>query len=71
MKNDPIVEEIHKIRREYAARFDHDIDKMIRDINRTDGLEGHPVVHLGPRRIKMIPAPDESAHEEGSQGTDS
>lgn len=29
--NDPIIEEIHRIRREYAARFNFDIRAMCRD----------------------------------------
>ena len=31
---DPIVEEIHKIREEYAAKFDYDIDAMFDDLRR-------------------------------------
>ena len=29
---DPIVEEVHRIRREYAERFNHDITAMFRDM---------------------------------------
>ena len=29
---DPIVEEIHKIRKEYAAKFDYDVDAMFEDL---------------------------------------
>jgi hypothetical protein len=29
---DPIVEEIRKIRDEYAARFNYDMDAMVRDL---------------------------------------
>ena len=31
---DPIVEEIHKIREEYAAEFDYDIDAMFEDLTK-------------------------------------
>jgi sensor domain CHASE-containing protein len=34
MLKDPIVEEIHRIRDEYAAKFDHDIDRIYADIRR-------------------------------------
>ena len=29
---DPIVEEIHKIREEYAATFNYDVDAMFKDL---------------------------------------
>jgi len=31
---DPIVEEVHRIRREYAARFNYDIAAMFEDARR-------------------------------------
>ena len=31
---DPIVEEIHKIRKEYAEKFDFDVDAMFQDLQK-------------------------------------
>jgi hypothetical protein len=51
MKNDPIVDEIHRGRREHAAKFGHDIYKIIADLKSREGASGHPVVQRQPRRI--------------------
>ena len=67
MKNDPIVEEIHKGRREHAAKFDFDLDKIVADLKSREGKDGHPIAELKPRRIKMIPVPETSVHEEGPE----
>lgn len=32
MRNDPIIEEIHKVRHEYAKKFDFDLDAMFADL---------------------------------------
>lgn len=32
MSRDPIVEEVHRVRRAYAARFHFDLDAMARDM---------------------------------------
>ena len=42
--NDPIVEEIHKIRAEYAAEFDYDVDAMFEDLRRKQSESSHKVV---------------------------
>lgn len=31
---DPIVEEIHKIRKEFAEKFDYDVDAMFEDLRK-------------------------------------
>ncbi len=41
---DPIVEEIHKIREEYAAEFDYDIDAMFEDLNKRQAESNHKIV---------------------------
>ena len=50
MKDDPIVAEVRKAREEYAARFNHDLKAMVRDIRSRQGKDGVPVVTLPPRR---------------------
>lgn len=46
MWNDPIVEEIHKIREAYAARFNHDFDAIYEDIKRQEGENGRAFIGL-------------------------
>jgi hypothetical protein len=67
MKNDPIVEEIHKGRREHAAKFGFDMEKIAEDIKSREGTDGHPIAELKPRRIKMIPVADTSDHKDASK----
>ena len=41
---DPIVEEIHRIREEHAARFNYDLDAIFRDLEKRQYESGHKVV---------------------------
>ncbi len=50
IKDDPIVAEIRKGRREHAARFNYDIDAIAKDIRSREAKDGRPVVTLPPRR---------------------
>ncbi|HEY0552824.1 MAG TPA: hypothetical protein VGG20_01055 [Thermoanaerobaculia bacterium] len=45
--DDPIVEEVRKRGVEYAARFGHDLDKMVFDLRRRQRERGKEVVSLG------------------------
>lgn len=56
MLNDPIVEEIRKIRDEHAARFNYDLDAIFDDIKRSEKELGLPLVTLPPNRVAK-PAP--------------
>lgn len=49
MYKDPIVEEVRKRRREWAARFGYDIEKMAADLQKREGKDGHRVVDLSKR----------------------
>jgi len=49
---DPIVEEVRKIRDEHAARFHYDLDAIFADYKRLEAESGRPHVSLGPRLIK-------------------
>ena len=51
MTPDPIVDEIKRIREEYAARFNYDLEAIARDVrSRQEGDEDHPLVRRPPRR---------------------
>ncbi len=41
---DPIIEEIHKIRAEYAAKFDYDVDAMFEDLNKKQAEGNRKIV---------------------------
>ena len=58
MFKDEIVEEIHRIREEYAAKFDHDIDAIYEDIRRRQAVSDREFVSF-PRR-PPIPSPYKS-----------
>ena len=49
MFEDPIVTEIRKIREEYGAKFDHNLDAIFDDIKRRERASGRQYVRLPPR----------------------
>lgn len=51
-KSDSIIEEIHRIRREHAAKFNNDMDKIAEDIERQAKkiLPNMKEVSLPPKR---------------------
>ena len=48
--SDPIVDEIRAIRDRLAARFNYDIDAMVKDAQERDAVGDREVVRLPPRR---------------------
>ena len=50
MKNDPIVEEVRKIREKLAAKFNYDIDGIFADAMKREKRSPHRVSRLKPRR---------------------
>ncbi len=40
---DPVIEEIHAVRREIAKRFDYDVRRISEDAKRRQELGGRPV----------------------------
>ncbi len=49
MNKDPIIEEIHKVRKEYAERFDNDLHRICEDARRKQGSQGRLVVPGNPK----------------------
>lgn len=49
---DPIVEEIHKIREEYAAKFDYDVDAMFEDLREKQSKSNHKIVSFAKDKEK-------------------
>lgn len=50
MWEDEIVEEIHRIREEYAKSFNYDLDAMFADLQKKQAESGKEVVRLSPKR---------------------
>ena len=51
MWKDPIVEELHRLRREHAKRFNYDLKAIFEDLAREQDSGGHEVVTLPPRPL--------------------
>jgi len=58
MWTDPIVEEIHKIRQEHAAKFNYDLRAIVRDYQRRQKLSGKKIVSF-TRKSEHPVAPTE------------
>jgi hypothetical protein len=51
MRNDPILEEVRKHRREQAERFQFDIRAIAEDARRREKKSGHKLVTPPPREL--------------------
>ncbi len=49
MWQDEIVEEIHRIREEYAKSFNYDLDAIFVDLQKKQAESGREVVSLSPK----------------------
>ncbi len=49
---DPIIQELHRIRQTHAAKFNYDIDAIVRDAAKRDRLEKRKVHSL--RRGRLV-----------------
>ena len=50
MWQDPIVEEVHRIRDEHARNFDYDLHAICEDFHAKQLLSAHKIVTRPPRR---------------------
>ncbi len=50
MLQDEIVEEIHRIRDEYAKSFNYDLNAIFADLRKQQAESGREVVKLPPKR---------------------
>jgi hypothetical protein len=57
--NNPIVDELRKIRDEHAKKFNYDIHAMFDDIRKHQANSGHPVVSLKKRPMAVAEQPSE------------
>ena len=61
--NDPIVDEIRRIRDEYAASFNYDLDAIYRDLKEKERTSGRTYVSYAPKRSLL----EKSASTESSE----
>ena len=54
---DPIVEEVRRLRDEYAAQFNYDLGAIYADLKRIEKESKEPRVSFGPRRINKTSEP--------------
>ena len=62
MCDDPIVEEIHRIREEIAAKCNYDMEAIVRYMQSRQQESGAKVVRREPRRVE--PAPGTQSREQ-------
>lgn len=55
MWNDPIVEEVRKVRNEHAKRFDYDLQAIVADLKKQQKASKRKFVTLPPRKPAMLP----------------
>ena len=55
MTDDPIIEELHRVREEIAAKFNYDVHAMFAYWRAREAEEGHPVISFAKER-KQYPA---------------
>ena len=53
MWNDPIVEEVRKVRATHLERFGHDLDAIVRDLMEREKQGGRTFVELPPKEETM------------------
>ncbi|RKZ82586.1 MAG: hypothetical protein DRR19_20410 [Candidatus Parabeggiatoa sp. nov. 1] len=58
MWKDPIVEEIHRLRDQYASQFNYDIDLIFKDIQKRQTQLGKKLVSFPPRTPKYQERPN-------------
>ena len=56
-QTDPIIAEVHAARDEYAARFDHDVEAIFRDIRAIQEASKRDYVRHRARRIVVGDGP--------------
>ncbi len=61
MYNDPIVEEIRRIRDEHAAKFNYDIHAIFEDYRRMERESGREYVTFPPRKPENVTVSSEKS----------
>ncbi len=51
MTGNPIIEELHQIRAEFAARFNYDITALVEYLREQQAQAGQPVVSFSAKQV--------------------
>lgn len=54
MVDDPIIEEVRKIRDEYAKKFNYDLNAIAADLMKQESASGRKVVSFPPRKPVVV-----------------
>ena len=54
MPKDEIVDEIRRVRDEYAARFNYDLDKIFKDVKKQETKSSRKFVSLRPKKPVQV-----------------
>ena len=72
--NDPIVDEVRRIRDAHAARFNYDLDAIFRDIKEQEKKSGRKFVSFPPRKVEanqpVLPTPAAAGPAQSSAPSD-
>jgi hypothetical protein len=68
MSRDPIVEEVHRIRRTQVARFNFDLQAMLADLQRRQEAGEFEVVYGVPRKPRRMPKRSEPEGKRSKTG---
>jgi hypothetical protein len=63
---DPIVEEVRKVRDAYAKRFKYDLDAIYRDLKEKERKSGRVVVPCPPKQAEIVASPEEVQADESA-----
>jgi hypothetical protein len=63
---DPILDELHQVREEYATRFNYDLRAMYRDLKAREERGEFVVVHRSPRLSRIKVAAKKRTTERGA-----
>ena len=55
MPKDPIIDELHKMRRDHAQKFGHDLHKIFADLKEQERKSGRKFLALAVKRNRMQP----------------
>lgn len=58
MIDDPIVDEIRRIRDEHAAKFGYDLDALVRDLREQERASGDEFYEFAPKPAPVSPVVD-------------
>ena len=54
MQNDPVVDEIRRIRHDYAKRFGFDLRAMVADLRRKEQQHPDRLVSFNPKSVRRL-----------------